>query len=78
MYGHVALQGIYFKNLYSLLGAICCFMMVQFYRTDTDLGRLLQNSYECLTMELGLPDYPFKYNYKKYSGTTRDSWMKYL
>ena len=60
MYGPVAFQGMDFKNLYTLLGVTHCSMMVQFFRTEMNLGRLLQTSYECLAMELGLPNCPFK------------------
>jgi len=78
LYGPTIYQGMGLKNLYTLMGAIHCSLMVQFYRTDTDLGHLLQHSYECMSMELGLPDCSFLYDYDKYSHCVTHSWMKHL
>ena len=78
LYGPTTFQGMGFRNLYTTMGAIHCALMVQFFRTDTDLGHLLQTSYECLSMELELPDGPFYYDYKRYAECTTGSWMKHL
>ena len=78
LYGPVHLQGMRFKNVYTLLGAAHCSILVQFYNSATDLVKLLQTSLECLTMELGLPESAFHYDYKKYSTATTHSWMKHL
>ena len=78
LYGPIHLQGMGFKNLYTLLGAIHCSILVQFYNSDTDLGKLLQTSLECLTMELGLSESTFHYDYTKYSTATTHLWMKHL
>ena len=64
IYGPVHLQGMGFKMLNTQLGANHCTLLVQFYGTDTDLGRLLQTSLEFMTMELGRPNDPFHYDYK--------------
>ena len=64
IYGPVAFQDMGMKNLYTMLGAIHCSIMVQFFRTHTDMGHLLQTTYECMIMELGLPGCPFQYSYK--------------
>ena len=64
IYGPIHLQGMGFKNIYTLLGAIHLTLMTQFYGPDTGLGRLLQTSLECTSMELGLHQLPFHYDYK--------------
>ena len=78
LYVPTTFQGMGLRNLYTLMGAIYCAIMVQFFRTDTELGHLLQTSYELMSMELGLPHYPFAYEYKLYSGCVTHSWMKHL
>ena len=78
LYGQIHIQGMGSKNLYTLLGEIHCSILVQFYNSATDLGKLLQTSLECLTMELGLSESAFHYDYTKYSMATTHSWMKYL
>ena len=78
LYGPTTFQGMGLRTLYTLMGAIYCALMVQFFRTNTDLGHLLQTSYEILSMELGLPDCPFHYDYKRYLECTTSSWMKHL
>ena len=78
LYGPTTFQGMSLRNLYTLMGEIHCALMVQFFMTETDLGHLLQTSYECMSMELGLPDCPFSYNYECYTGCVTHSWMKHL
>lgn len=78
IYGPIHLHGMYFKNMYRLLGATHCSMMIQFYRTNTGNGKLLQTSLECMTVELELPNYPFSYDYQKYSYCTTKSWINHL
>ena len=78
IYGSTFMQGLGIKNLYTLLGAVHLALIVHFYDTDTDLGQLLQNSLECLMMELGLPKNPFEYDYKKYADVVTHTWMKHL
>ena len=69
IYGPVFFQGMGMKTLYTLLGAIHCSFMVQFLRDYIDLVRLLQKAYEGMSMELGLPECPFKYSYKNMQNT---------
>ena len=71
-------QGMGLKNVYTLMGAIHCAVIVQFFRTNTDLGHLLQTLYECMSMELGVPDCSFGYDYKRYHNCVTHSWMKQL
>ena len=78
LYGPTTFQGIGLRNLYTLMGALHCALMVQFFRTKTDLGHLLQTSYECMSMELGLPDCPFSHDYERYAGCVTHSQMKHL
>ena len=78
LYGPTTYQGMGLSNLYTLMGAIHCTLLVQFYRTDTDLGHLLQTSYENMRMELGMPGCPFSYDYERYAGCVTHSWMKHL
>ena len=53
IYGPIHLQGMGLKNLYTQLGAMHISLLLQFYGSDTDLGRMIQNTMECITMELG-------------------------
>ena len=78
LYGPTTFQVMGLCNLYTLMGVIHCALMVHFFRTDTDLDNLLQTSYECMSMELGLPDCPFAYNYERYAGCVTHSWMKHI
>ena len=73
IHGPVAFQGMGMKNLHKMLSEIHCTIIVQIFRTDTDLGYLLQTTYECMSMKLGLPECPFKYSYKKYPECTTKS-----
>ena len=76
MYGSVHLEGMEFNNMYTLLGAIHISLVTQFFKTDTNLGRLIETLLEFLTIELGLPQCYFSYNYIKYSDCATKSWMK--
>ena len=78
IYGPIHLQRMGFKNLYTQIGAMHISLLLQFYDTDTDLGRLLQNTLECLTIELGTQSCPFILNYEKYEKCTTSSWIKHL
>ena len=78
IYGPIHLHGMGFKNLYAQIGAMRISLLVQFYDTDTDLGRLLQNTIECITIELGTQSCPFTLNYEKYEKCTTASWIKHL
>ena len=42
IYGPIHLQGMSIKNVYTLVGATCISLLVQFYSTDTDIVRLLK------------------------------------
>ena len=77
-YVPTAFQGMELHNVYTLMGAIHCAMTVNFFRTNIDLGHLLKMSYDCMSMELGLPHCPFQYDYQRYSGCVTHSWMKHL
>ena len=60
------------------IGHIPCALMMQFFRKNNDLGHLLQTSYMCMSIELGLSDCPFSYDYERYAGCVTHSWMKHL
>ena len=64
IYGPSHLQGMGLQNLYTHFGSTHLSLLLQFYNTDTDLGRLLKISLECLSMKLGLTTCPFTYYYK--------------
>lgn len=66
------------KIPYTLLRDIHLALVIQFYYTQTDLGKLLHTSLECLMMEHGMHKHPFEYKYKKYSHTVTKLWMKHL
>ena len=55
IYGPVHLQGIGFKDIYTLLRETHLALLTQFYKTDNDLRRLMETSVDCLSMDLGLP-----------------------
>ena len=78
IYKPIHLQGMGMKNRHTILGAIHLTMIVQFYDTNTDLGKLLQTSLEFLMMEQGMPNNPLEYEHIKYSDATTKSWMKHL
>ena len=78
IYGPIHLQGMGFKHLYSQIGAMHISLLIQFHDTDTDLGRMLQNTLECMTMELGTQCSPFTLNYKKFEQCVTASWIKHL
>ena len=56
LYGSTTFQEMGLRDLYTLMGSIHCALMVQFFRTNTDLGHLLHTSYKYIIMELGIPD----------------------
>ena len=78
IYSPIHLQGMGMKTLYTLVGATYISLVLQFYDTDTNLGRLLQTSLKCLPIELGLESFPFTMNYSKYSKCATASWIKHL
>ena len=78
IYGPIHLQGMGMKNLYTPVGAMYLSLLLQFYDTDTDLGKLLQTSLEYLTIEIGLQVCSFTMNYEKYGKCATASCIKRL
>ena len=77
IYGPIYLQGMGIKKN-TVVGATHILLLVQFYSTDANLGRLLQTSLECLVMGLFLSGFPFSYDYGKYSACSTRYWMTHL
>ena len=63
LYGPLSLQGMGFKNVYVLQGAAHPSFLLQFMDTNTDSGKLLKDSMESITLELGMGENIFAQDY---------------
>ena len=63
LYGTTKYQGFGWDNLYVKMGSMQIARLVQFGGTKTDLGKLQEQTLQCMIMELGLSGNPFTHDY---------------
>ena len=78
LYGPQLRQGFGLTNLYVYQGCAQIVQLIQFFGTNTELGKVHNITLQHLMMELGVPGIPFQQDYKVLYHCATDSLIKHV